>query len=189
MLNLQYSARFQKLAVELGCGDGKMLHWLASANSDTFFIGIEINHEEYLRARLRKVPSNAVLIEASCEEIVGSLDDLSLDFVLAVFPDPALVDSKKEKEWRPFYQKLFKKLKSHGRFRLITELTDDLLQPVYQAEFEKWVEWLKSAFSLIGFSVQNWFEGAPPEYSSRCLDQFRADPLRIRIVTFDFFKP
>jgi hypothetical protein len=31
-------------------------------------------------------------------------------------------------------------------------------------------------------------EGSPEEYSTRCLDQFRGDPERIRITTVDFAK-
>jgi hypothetical protein len=40
----------------------------------------------------------------------------------------------------------------------------------------------------MGFKRVTSREGAPPEYSSRCIDQFRADPKRIRMVTLDLKK-
>src|SRR5262249_28066874 len=91
--------------------------------------------------------------------------------------------------WKPLYCSVLAKLKRGGIFRLVTELTDELLRPVPDGDYQKWVTWLKSVFQSMGFDITREFEGAPVEYSSRCLDQFRGDSERIRIVTLDLQRP
>jgi hypothetical protein len=49
--------------------------------------------------------------------------------------------------------------------------------------------WLLETFRSLGFQVAEVTEGSPEEYSSRCLDQFRGDPERIKMLTVDFAKP
>ena len=83
---------------------------------------------------------------------------------------------------------LYDKLKKEGYFRLVTELTDDLLQPVSDDRYSAWADWLKSRFISVGFTLAGQQEGAPRQYLSRCINQFRADPQRIRMITLDLLK-
>jgi hypothetical protein len=71
---------------------------------------------------------------------------------------------------------------------LVTEITDELLQPVTDEVYTKWITWLKVCFLSIGFVLTDQREGAPAQYSTRCLDQFRGDPERIRMITLEFTK-
>jgi hypothetical protein len=41
----------------------------------------------------------------------------------------------------------------------------------------------------LGFEVEEILNEAPFNYSSTCLDRFRQDPERIRILTLRLFKP
>ena len=79
-------------------------------------------------------------------------------------------------------------MKNYGLLELVTEITDDLLQEVSDQVYKRWVEWLTYTFQSMGFKRVTSREGAPPEYSSRCIDKFRADPKRIRMVTLDLKK-
>jgi hypothetical protein len=179
---------YKSFAVELGAGDGNMLRLIAASNPETLVIGIELNHGQCELARSKGLPDNAVLLEANYDQVIPLLPDLSLDWVLSIFPDPAFIDEEKVDVWVPFYRNVLLKLKTNGTLRVITELTDDLFQPVSDPEFNQWVARMKSIFMSIGYVVNECFEGAPKEYSSRCLDQFRGDPARIRIATFDMAK-
>jgi hypothetical protein len=67
-------------------------------------------------------------------------------------------------------------------------MTDELLQPVSDKAYARWAGWLASSFVSIGFSLKSQREGALAQYSSRCLDQFRGDPERIRISTLELAK-
>jgi hypothetical protein len=108
---------------------------------------------------------------------------------LAVLPDPAFIDRLKYDTWKGFYSQALVKLKPGGVFRLVTEITDELLQPVTESQYRQWVDWLKESFASLGFVIVSLNPQAPAEYQSRCLDQFRGDTDRIRMVTIDFRKP
>ena len=166
-----------------------MLRTLANKNPSTLHIGIESNSKECEKARLAGLPKNAVLLEGAFSEFLPRLPASSIDFALALFPDPSYIDERRLDAWGPLYADVLAKLKPGGTLRVVTELTDELLQPVQNSVYERWVEWLKSAFQSLGFVLVSASEGAPQEYSSRCLDQFRGDPQRIRIVTLDLQKP
>lgn len=175
-----------KVAVELGMGDGRLLESLAK-NDSGLYVGIELSSEQCGQARSRIALDNVLILDGSFEDIVPAFPDASVGRFVAVLPDPTYIDEKKQDRWKPFYKMVHAKLKPGGTFQLVTEITDELLQPVSDSDYERWSGWLAASFSSIGFTV-NRREGAPSEYSSRCLDQFRGDPERIRITTLDMIK-
>ncbi|MGH9992409.1 MAG: methyltransferase domain-containing protein [Nitrososphaera sp.] len=180
---------FPRVVVELGMGDGRLLESLARYDSRALHVGIEIDDEQCRQASSWIRLSNVLVLNGAFEEVLQQFPDASVDTFLAVLPGPPYIEETEADRWRPLYKLAHKKLKSRGAFRLITELTDELLQPVSDSQYSAWTERLRAEFISLGFVVSGWREGAPPEYSSRCLDQFRGDPQRIRLVTFDLVKP
>ncbi|AIC17014.1 methyltransferase domain-containing protein [Nitrososphaera viennensis] len=174
--------------VELGSGDCRLLEALAEKDPETVYIGIELDGEQCRQAKSRINLQNVFVMQGSFEDIVPRLPDDSVDGFIAVLPDPAFIDEKREDKWKPLYRAVYAKLKRPGAFRLVTEITDELLQPVSNEAFDRWSIWLVSAFHSVGFKVAGMTEGSPVEYSSRCIDQFRGDPERIRMATLDFVK-
>ncbi|WP_415282497.1 hypothetical protein [Candidatus Nitrososphaera sp. FF02] len=175
--------------VELGSGDGRVLHALAQKDPQTVYIGIEVDAGQCRQAKALDYLQNLFITQGSFEDLVAKMPNGSIDGFIAVLPDPSYIDEKKEEQWRPFYKIVYAKLKSPGAFRLVTEITDELLQPVGRDEFDRWTVWLLETFRSLGFQVAEVTEGSPEEYSSRCLDQFRGDPERIKMLTVDFVKP
>ncbi len=169
-------------------GDGQLLEILAKRNPNYMYIGIELDNDQCVQAQSRITLPNVTIINSSFEDIVPKFLDNSVDQFIIVLPDPAFIDQKKEEQWIPFYKFVYSKLKKHGRLQLITELTDDLLEPISDDQYSAWAQWLKSCFLSIGFSLASQEDGAPREYSSRCIDQFRGDPERIRMITLDLVK-
>ena len=177
-----------RLVVELGMGDGRLLEILAKHNCSSIYIGIELNNEQCVQARSRINLSNVAIMNSSFEDIVPTFLDESVDQFIAVLPDPTFIDQKKEEQWKPFYRSVYRKLKKQGRLQLVTELTDELLQPVSDDRYSAWADWLKSCFISLGFSLVGQQDGAPVQYSSRCIEQFRGDLERIRMITLDLLK-
>lgn len=179
---------YPTITVELGMGDGKVLESLAKADADSLFVGIELDSKQCEQVRSRMTLPNVTVLNGSFEEIVPKFPDHSVDLFIGVLPDPAYIDEKKERCWKPFYRTVYSKLKRGGTFRLVTEITDELLQPVSDVQYVEWSGRIKSIFRSIGFSIVSEQEEAPAGYSSRCLDQFRGDPERIRIMTLELAK-
>ena len=179
---------YPRLVVELGIGDGTLLETLAKRDRNSIYIGIELDNEQCVQARSKIALSNVIIVNSSFEDLVPTFQDESIDQFIAVLPDPAFIDQKKEERWKPFYKSLYYKLKKQGRFRLVTELTDELLQPVSDDRYLAWADWLRSCFISLGFTLAGQQEGAPRQYLSRCIKQFRADPERIRMITLDLLK-
>ncbi len=177
-----------RVIVELGMGDGRLLESLAKSDSDSLYVGIELDPEQYRQAQARITLGNVKILSGSFEDILPTFPDRSVDRFIAVLPDPAYIDEKKQELWSPFYRVVLEKLKDAGTFELVTEITDELLQPVSEEAYRKWTDWLKSIFLSIGFSLKGHREGAPDRYRSRCLDQFRGDPERIRLTTLELEK-
>ena len=188
MLSAEKLASFPRVVIELGMGDGRLLEKLAAADPSCLHVGIELDEEQCSQARSRIALDNMIILNCSYEELLPELPDGSVYRFVAVLPDPEYIDEKKAERWRPIYTLVHQKLRRGGEFQLITEITDELLQPVGDNEFSRWKEWLASSFSSLGFVISDVRNGAPPEYSSRCLDQFRGDSQRIRLVTMDLKK-
>lgn len=181
-------AEHSRVVVELGMGDGRLLQGLAFKDSKSLFVGIEIDGTQFEQARSLVTAENTLLLLGSFDDLIPRFPDSSVDLFLAVLPDPAFIDPAKHEAWKGFYKEVQSKLKTGGIFQLVTELTDELLQPVSDKNYRSWVEWLKQAFVSLGFDVVTLRDGAPAEYRSRCLDQFRGDNERIKMVTIDFTK-
>src|ERR687891_1478416 len=176
---------YPRLVVELGMGDGTLIETLARRDRNSIYIGIELDKEQCIQARSKIALFNVSIVNSSFEDLVPTFEDESIDQFIAVLPDPAFIDQKKEEQWKPFYKSLYDKLKKEAYFRLVTELTDELLQPVSDDRYSAWADWLKSCFISLGFTPVGQQEGAPRQYLSRCINQFRADPQRIRMITLD----
>jgi cyclopropane fatty-acyl-phospholipid synthase-like methyltransferase len=186
-----FSSKSSKVIVELGMGDGRLLEKLAKCGGNihsNYYIGIELDKQQYKEASRRINLVNIGLLNGSFEDIVPMFPNDYFDLVIAVLPDPDFIDILKQHKWQLFYKVVYSKLKNHGSFQLITELTDELLQPISDKVYYKWVEWLSTTFQSMGFVLLTKEEGAPSDYSTRCLDQFRGDPERIRMITLTFGK-
>lgn len=169
-------------------GNGKLLESLAKRDSGSLYVGIELDSDQCMQAKSRIALDNAVILSGSFEEIVLTFPNESVDRFIAVLPDPGLIDEKKQDRWMPFYRVVYSKLKQGGTLELVTEITDELLQPVSDERYSQWSSWLRDSFLSIGFGLKSQYEGAPAEYSSRCLDQFRGDTERIRMTTLELAK-
>jgi tRNA G46 methylase TrmB len=179
---------YPKVVVELGMGDGRLLETLAKQNSNSLYIGIEFDNDRVRQAKSRISLSNVVILNRAFEDVVPTFLDESIDEFIAVLPDPAFIDEKREEQWKPFYKAVHSKLKTGGTLRLVTELTDEMLQPVSDDQYSRWANWLKFSFLSLGFALAGRTYGAPREYLSRCLEQFRGDPQRIRMITLNLLK-
>jgi tRNA G46 methylase TrmB len=177
-----------RVIVELGMGDGRLVESLAKRDSRSLYVGIELDEDQCRQAQSRIALSNVIILSGSFEDIVPTFPDNSVDRFIAVLPDPGFIDEKKQDRWKPFYKLVYSKLKLGGTLELVTEITDELLQPVSNEQYRKWAAWLRASFLSIGFILKSQHEGAPARYSSRCLDQFRGDAERIRMATLELAK-
>ena len=193
------SSESQKIIVELGMGNGRLLKKLLEVNKDAsqsttnektpMYIGIEVNSSDYNKAKsLLQGFTNVTLINGSFEQLINDFSDHSIDEIISVLPDPDFIDVEKQDQWQKFYRVMNRKMSTHGRFHLVTELIDDLLQPVSEEIYNIWIYWIINIFEDVGFSLMRIVEGSPAEYESECLERFKGDPERIRLATFDFIK-
>ena len=180
----------KKIIVELGMGDGKLLNLLSNSkhNFDCYFIGIEKKEENFNIAKKNIKSPNVMLLNYSFETILPLFNDESIHKVILVLPDPKYIDKTYRYEWELFYKTIYKKLQINGIFILITEITNELLEPVTDNYFYKEVNNLKQIFKSIGFILLKDFEGIQENYVSSYLQLFSGDPLRIRIINFEFIK-
>jgi hypothetical protein len=180
-----------KVVVELGMGDGRHLCALSKdeRNSNIHFIGIENNRTLYIEAAARIITNNVVLINDSFEIRIRDFENETIDKVIMLLPDPEYIDRLYYDDWVTVYTNIFLKLKKLGTLEIVTEIIDELLQPVSETAFHTWAKWLLDTFIKLGFEVEEILNEAPCNYSSTCLDRFRQDPERIRIITLRLFKP
>lgn len=187
--NLAEFKDYKKLVVEIGSGDGRLLHNLGNLydKETVFLIGIEIDKIQYIEAcsmteKLNK--KNIQFINDSFENVFLSFNDKSIDTVISVLPHPDYIDKAHQDRWIHTYKMIYKKIKDDGYFILVTEITDELLQPVSETDYINWKEWLVKTFKSIGFKTFRTIDnGAPLCFSSHYLDTFRNDPQRIKILT------
>jgi tRNA G46 methylase TrmB len=193
------SSESLKVIVELGMGDGRLLRKLLEADKKADrkaaneksrkYVGIELDRSNYERARsLLKNYANVKLVNGSFEVLINDFLDCSIDEIISVLPDPRFIDIQSQDIWDKFYRNMNQKMSRHGRFLLVTELIDELLQPVSNEAYDAWVHWIVYTFQNLGFILVKSNEGPPDEYESECLERFKGDPERIRLATFDFVK-
>lgn len=177
--------KYDKVVVELGSGDGRLLNHIANENirENILLIGIELNTSEHQKACENLKKDNVIFINQSFEIAIIHIPEESVDIFISVLPHPRYVDKAYQDSWVPFYRTVFRKLKKMGMFLLVTELTDELLQPVDLSTFIVWKHWLYQIFSTMGFKIEAIKDGPPCSFSTTYLDQFKGDPERIRIVS------
>jgi tRNA G46 methylase TrmB len=178
----------KKLVLELGIGDGNLIKLLSEKNQDYYFIGIEKKESYFNKAKSSIKSKNVKILHTSFEAVLPLFEDNSIYKVISVLPDPKYIDKNYKSNWEILYKIIYKKLVRQGKLILITEITDELFQPVSNNEFYKEVEYLKQIFQSIGFIVLNVFEGYQENYMTSFLQEFSGDPKRIRIINFEFTK-
>lgn len=183
---------YDKIIIEIGSGDGRLLHHLSNLydRDKVFLIGIEIDHDQYIDSCIRidgeevEKNKNIQFINESFEDVLANFNDNSVDTVISVLPHPKYIDQINQDTWIPIYKTILDKIKVCGYFILVTELIDELLQPVSPSNYIVWKRWLIKAFSLIGFEIRRIIDGDTPSYfSSHYLDKFMNDPERINIIS------
>lgn len=198
-MDVPCSSESLKLTVELGMGNGRLLKKLLETDKESdreaakgksqIYVGIELDRSNYERARnLLKDYANVRLVNGSFEVLINDFSDCSIDEIISVLPDPKFIDIQSQDIWNKFYRTVNRKMSRHGRFLLVTELIDDLLQPVSDEAYNAWAHWIVCTFHYLGFILVQSNEGPPDEYESECLERFMDDPERIRLATFDFVK-
>ena len=182
--DLSIISKYEKVIVELGSGDGRLLKKLVGdeTSRNILAIGIELDTSQYEKSCNLIEKNNIHFINNSFEVLLPDFPDESIDSIISVLPAPRYIDNDFQELWVPFYQIVLKKLKETGSLILVTELTDDLFQPVSPSDFVAWKYWLESVFISIGFKLRT-LDGVPSNFSSQFLDQFKGDPERIKIVT------
>lgn len=179
----------KKLVLELGMGDGNLIKLLSEKeDQDYYFIGIEKNESYFNKAKYGIKSQNVKILNTLFESVLPLFEDNTIYKIISVLPDPKYIDMNYKSNWEILYKIIYKKLVTQGKFILITEITDELFQPVSNNKFYKAVENLKQIFQSIGFIVVNAFEGYQENYMTSFLQEFSGDPKRIRIINFEFTK-
>ena len=177
---------YGKIIVEIGSGDGRLLNNLASLyhmDDNVLLIGIEVDESQYLNSCTQIKRDNVRFINDEFENVLTNFSDETVDTVISVLPHPDYIDRTHQRKWEPIYKVILDKMKPCGHFILVTELTDELLEPVPISDYKVWKRWVVETFGLIGFEVAKVMDGAPPYFSSHYLDKFKNDPQRIKIIT------
>jgi SAM-dependent methyltransferase len=176
---------FDKVLVELGTGDGQLLAKILEFGDspNTCYLGIEIDPKQIQKARDKLRGRNIYLINESFENALSYFPNNYVDEFIFVLPPPSYIDKSMESQWILLYQNIFKKLKEKGTLTIVTEIINDLLEPVSDIEFRSWKNWLSSKFVSIGFIIKEMFDDSPCHYRSHFLDQFKGDRLRIKLIT------
>jgi len=171
--------------VELGMGDGQLLaKILEYRNSPNIcYVGIEIDPKQIQKARHKLRGRNIYLINESFENALSYFPDNYVDEFIFVLPPPSYIDKSMESQWILLYQNIYKKLKEKGTLTIVTEIINDLLEPVSDIEFRSWENWLSCKFVTIGFIIKEMLDNSPCHYSSHFLDQFKGNRLRIKLIT------
>ena len=186
--------KYNKIIIEIGSGDGRLLSNLTKLydKNKVLFIGIEIDSNQYSNSCNRvdeKENKNLQFINEPFEKALENFYDNSIDTVISVLPHPTYIDKLNQKTWIPIYKTILDKIKVYGYFILVTELIDDLLEPVSASDYILWKKWLIETFSSIGFKIFRIIEGGAPScFSSHYLDKFMNDSQRIKIISLIMIK-
>ncbi|MEJ7641254.1 MAG: class I SAM-dependent methyltransferase [Candidatus Nitrosocosmicus sp.] len=175
-----------KIIVEIGSGDGRLLNNLSSLyhmDDNVLLIGIEKDESQYHNSCAQIKRDNVRFINDEFENVFANFSDETVDTVISVLPHPDYIDRTHQRKWAPLYRAILDKMRPCGHFILLTELTDELLEPVSISDYKSWKRWVIETFGLIGFDVAKVIDGAPLYFSSHYLDKFKDDPQRIRIIT------
>jgi phospholipid N-methyltransferase len=175
-----------KIIVEIGSGDGRLLNNLSDlyhTDDNVLLIGIEKDESQYRDSCAQIKRGNVRFINDEFENVFASFIDDTVDTVISVLPHPDYIDRAHQGKWAPLYRTILDKMRPCGQFILVTELTDELLDPVSISNYKAWKRWMAEAFGLIGFDVAKVIDGAPLYFSSHYLDKFKNDPQRIKIIT------
>ena len=185
------TSKFRKVVVELGIGDGQLLEKVVrnQKSTNTCYVGIEIDAKQIQVARDKLRENNVYLINESFEKVLSCFPDNYADEFIFVLPSPNYIDRAKESLWISFYQDIYKKLKEKGTLTIVTEITNDLFEPITDNEFRTWKNWLICRFVNLGFMIKESLDDSPVYYSSHYLEQFRGDRSRIKIITLILIKP
>ena len=181
--------KHSKIVVEIGSGDGRLLSNLANLydRNKVFLIGIEIDNTQYINScnKIKEEKSkNIQFINEPFENVLAKFKDNSIDTIISVLPHPKYIDKNNQNIWIPIYKTILDKIKKCGDFILVTELIDELLQPVSTSNYTLWKKWLLETFNLIGFRISKVIDDdAPLCFSSYYLDKFRKDTERIKIIS------
>ena len=177
--------------MELGPGDGRYLCQLSKDEQDNgiLFVGIERNEALYREAIGRIDSDRVVLVNGDFENRILDFENETIDKVIMILPDPEYVDRHYHDDWISLYANILLKLRKLGKLEIVTETIDELLQPVSDAAYFIWANWLLATFIQLGFGVEEILNKAPDKYATTCLDRFRQDPDRIRMLTLRLFKP
>ena len=180
-----------KIIVEIGSGDGRLLDNLSSLYhiyDNVILIGIEKEESQYRISCAQTKRDNPRFINDEFENVFANFSDETVDTVISVLPHPDYIDRTHQQKWAPLYRVILDKMRPCGHFILVTELTDELLEPVSNSDYTSWKRWVIETFGLIGFDVAKVIDGAPVYFSSHYLDKFKNDPQRIRIMTLIMVK-
>lgn len=183
---------FNKIILEIGSGDGQFLIDMAtkSKEKDIQYIGIEIDKSAYEKSitfnELKKY--NIFFLNKSIEELINNLSDESIDMIISILPHPDYIDKKNIRYWSILYKEIMVKIKTKGKFLLVTEFIDELLEPVKDIDYNNWKNWIIKAFIDIGFSISKIIDGVPDSFTSLYLQKFKRDPERIRLLTLILIK-
>lgn len=191
-MDLAFLKKYDKLILELGCGDGRLLYGLANKDmrSNAFYLGIELDVSQYRKSclLLSSKKKNLLFVNCPFEDAINELPDHTVDEILSILPHPKYIDRENETFWTPIYRTLLCKIKRKGHLLLVTEFTDELFSPVKYDEYKNWKEWIVDTFTGIGYCVGNMIEGVPVNYTSHFLDLFSNDQQRIKILTLYLIK-
>lgn len=177
---------YDKIIIEIGSGDGRLLNTLAKIyhkDDNVLFIGIEIDECQYQNSCTQVIGENVKYINGAFENVLADISNNTVDTLISVLPHPDYIDITNQQRWIPVYKTILSKIKYCGYFILVTELTDELLEPVSTSAYNVWKAWVIETFSSIGFDIVKVIDGAPLYFSSHCLDKFKNDPQRIKIIT------
>ncbi len=181
---------YNKIIIEIGSGDGRLLNNLANLydSNKVFLIGIEIDKSQFNNSCIsiegQRSNKNIRFINEPFENVLTNFQDNSVDTVISVLPHPTYIDKIHQETWVPIYNTILNKIKVCGYLILVTELIDGLLDPVSSSDYISWKKWLIETFSSIGFKLFRVIEGSAPLcFYSHYLDKFMSDPERIKILS------